>query len=213
MNPLRLLIRRFDTWLSHLEGVEPFTADPRCILRIQTGRINRDRTFRDQTVRSSSRALFIHFWNEHMPIIPEAGPDISYGLKLQRLIVYSMKLIAGHLQSDPALNDIQIIGGITTFAGREAADGGRASFEHLGFTIFPHRRSAGAFGEFWENFYGWWVMWAYNPVSSRYRKMLEMQHTEFWMTRERFLDRFGESRDGPKPSRPQKEGKDLRGPD
>lgn len=191
MNPLRLLIRRFDTWLSHVEGVEPFTADPQCILRIQIGRTPHDRTFRDQTIRANSKALFIHFWNEHMPIIPEAGPDLSYGLKLQRMIVYSMKLIAKHLRNNPALQDIQWVGGITTFVGREAADGGRASFQHLGFTIFPGWRNAGAFGEFWENFYTWWVMWTFNPVSARHRSMLEMQHTEFWMSREQFMDRFG----------------------
>ena len=61
------------------------------------------------------------------------------------------------------------------------------------YTIFPYPRALGAFGEFWENFYGWWLMWTYNPVSARYRKMLEMQHTEFWMTRDKFLDKFGET--------------------
>src|ERR1700690_3323842 len=40
MNLLRLIIRRFDNWLSQVEGVEPFTDDPQCILRIQIGHIN-----------------------------------------------------------------------------------------------------------------------------------------------------------------------------
>jgi hypothetical protein len=193
MNLLRAIIRRFDNWLSQVEGVEPFTDDPQCILRIQTGRIHHELTFPDQTIRSESKALLIHFWNEQMPIIPDHGPDLSYGLKLQRLTVHSMKLIAKHIQENSDLNDIQVVGGITTFVARESADGGRASFQHLGFTIFPYPRALGAFGEFWENFYGWWLMWTYNPVSARYRKMLEMQHSEFWMTREKFLDKFGET--------------------
>jgi len=193
MNLLRLIIRRFDNWLSHVEGVEPFTDDSQCILRIQIGRINRDLTFPDQIIRSDSRALFIHFWNEHMPIIPDEGADLAYGLKLQHLIIYSMKLIAKHILDNPTLSDVRVVGGITTFVSRELADGGRASFQHLGFTIFPYQRPAGAFGEFWENFYTWWVMWTYNPVSARYRKMLEMQRTEFWMTREKFLEKFGKT--------------------
>ena len=40
MNLLRSVIRHFDNWLSHVEGVEPFTDDPQCILRIQAGRIH-----------------------------------------------------------------------------------------------------------------------------------------------------------------------------
>ena len=191
MNPLRIIIRRFDDWLSHVEGVEPFTDDPQCIMRIQTGRVHHDIAFPNQIIRSDSRALFIHFWNERMPVIPDTGPDLAYGLKFQRLIVDSMKLIAKHIRDNPPLDDIQAVGGITTFISREQADGGRALFQHLGFTIFPYPRTLGAFGEFWENFYGWWLMWTYNPVSARYRKMLEMQRTEFWMTKEKFLDRFG----------------------
>ena len=190
MNLLRLIIRRFDNWLSHVEGVEPFTDDPQCILRIQIGQVNHDVIFPNQTIQSKSKVLFIHFWNERMPLIPDAGPDLSYGLKLQRLAIYSMKLIAKHIQNNPALIDVQVIGGITTFVSRGQADGGRASFQHLGFTIFPYHRNSGAFGEFWENFYGWWLMWTYNPVSARNRKMLDMQRVEFWMTREKFLERF-----------------------
>ncbi len=193
MNLLRLIIRRFDNWLSQVEGVEPFTDDPQCILRTQIGYVNHDITFPGQVIRSDSSALFIHFWNEHMPVIPDEGADLSYGLKLQRLAIYSMMLVAKHIQSNPPLNDVQVIGGITTFISDEAADGGRASFQHLGFTIFPYQRSTGAFGEFWENFYGWWLMWTYNPVSARYRKMLDMQRTEFWMTRGKFLERFGKT--------------------
>ncbi|HUH97933.1 MAG TPA: hypothetical protein VLZ89_11270 [Anaerolineales bacterium] len=192
MNLLRLVIRNFDDWLSRVEGVEPFTQDPECILRVQIGQVDHDILFPDQAVRSGSRALFIHFWNERMPLIPEQGPDLSYGLRLQRLTVHSMKLIAKHIQEAPSLNDVQAVGGITTFVSGGSADGGRASFQHLGFTIFPHPRPLGAFGEFWENFYGWWMMWTFNPVSARYRKMRDMQQTEFWMRREKFIEKFGE---------------------
>ena len=193
MNPLRLIIRRFDRWLSHVEGVDPFTDDPQCILRIQIGRVDHDLAFPGQSIRPGSKALFIHFWNERMPVIPDKGADLSYGLKLQRMAAHSLKRIAAHIQDNPALNDVQVIGGITMFVSPGAADGGRASFQHLGFTIFPYPRTEGAFGEFWENFYGWWLMWTYNPVSARHRKISDMQRTEFWMTRGKFLERFGKA--------------------
>jgi len=191
MNWLRLLIRRFDNWLSRVEGVEVFTDDPRCILRIQTGRLDQTITVSDRVIPRGARAVFLHFWNERMPLIPPGGPDLSYGLKLQRLFLLSMKLIAAHIQGEAALGEIQAVGGITTFVAPEGADGGRASFQHFGFTIFPRRRKAGAFGEFWENVYTWWLLWTYNPVSATYRRMRDMQRTEFWMSREGFVARFG----------------------
>ncbi len=81
MDLLRLIIRHFDHWLSHVEGVEPFTDDSQCILRIQIGRINHDLTFPDQIIRSDTCALFLHFWNEHMPIIPDEGANSIVRIK------------------------------------------------------------------------------------------------------------------------------------
>ncbi len=62
-----------------------------------------------------------------------------------------------------------------------------------GFTQVPYQRRGGGFGEFWENFYSWWVMWAYNPVSAKSHHMLDLQRTEFWISRERFLEKYGSS--------------------
>jgi hypothetical protein len=190
MNWLRRIIGRFDNWLSRVEGVQPFTDDPQCILRIQTGRIEHELIFPDQNIPPGAAALFLHFWNEHMPVIPDRGADLAYGLRFRRQIAYSMRLVARHIHERAALDEIRVVGGITTFVSSQAADGGRATFQHLGFTLFPYPRREGAFGEFWENFYGWWLMWTYNPVSARYRKMRDMQHSEFWMTREKFLKRY-----------------------
>ena len=80
--------------------------------------------------------------------------------------------------------------GILAQINLEGSDGGRALLEHLGFTILPYHRPAGAFGEFWENFYTWWLIWTYNPISLRHRHLFALQRNEFWMRKERFLVRF-----------------------
>ena len=63
--------------------------------------------------------------------------------------------------------------------------------EHMGFLVLPYHRPFGAFGEFWENLFTYWLMWAYNPASLHNRSLLSMRRTEFWMSRKQFLERFG----------------------
>ena len=179
MNPLRVIIRQFDDWLSHREGVEPFTDDPSCILRLQTGELNHSLELPTAMIPTGVKVLLLHVWNERTPSIPPEGPDFAYGL------------VARHILSSPALQDVQAVGGVTAHVSLKKADGGRAMLEHLGFTVLPYHRPFGAFGEFWENFYTWWLMWTYNFPSVRHRKLWNLQRTEFWMTKNEFLKKYG----------------------
>jgi hypothetical protein len=62
--------------------------------------------------------------------------------------------------------------------------------QRLGFIMLPYHRPLGRFGEFWENLFSWWLMWAYNDSSLLRRSFWRLQRTEMWMTREEFLRRF-----------------------
>ena len=187
----RLLIRRFDDWLSHVEGVEPFTDDPQVILRLQDGRAAWDIPLPEGKIAIGSDVLVLHLWNERIPPIPPQGPDLGWAHHIQRWMLHSFGAVAGHMRQNSNLLDLRAVGGVIAQINLEGSDGGRALLEHLGFTVFPYHRPAGAFGEFWENFYTWWLMWAYNPASLRHRNLFGLQRNEFWMTKEKFLDRFG----------------------
>ncbi len=187
----RALIRRFDGWLSRIERVEPFTDDPRCILRIQGGRAKFDLTLPDGVISRGADVLLLHAWNERMPRIPPGGPDVAYAVYFRRMTVISLNLIARQVASTPSLCNVQAVGGVTAHISLEHARGGRAMLQHLGFTVFPYHRPFGAFGEFWENFYTWWLMWTYNPASTRRRKLWDLQRVEFWMTKDTFLENYG----------------------
>ena len=101
-------------------------------------------------------------------------------------MIHSLRLVARHIQSTPALRDVQAVGGITAHVTLIGADGGKAMLEHLGFAVFPYYRPLGEFGEFWENFYTWLLMWTFNPTSVRHRQMWNLQRTEFWMGTKEF---------------------------
>lgn len=190
MNNLRWIIRRFDDWLSHVEGVEPFTDDPQIILRIQNSRAAWDIPLPEHTIAIDSKVLMLHLWNERIPPLPPQGADLSWARQTQRLLIYSFHAVAQHISATPHLKDISAVGGVIAQINLAGADGGRAFLEHLGFTIFPYHRPAGAFGEFWENFYTWWLMWTFNPASAKHRGLFSLQRNEFWMIKETLLERF-----------------------
>jgi hypothetical protein len=190
MNLLRATICRFDDWLSRVEGVEPFTDDPQCILRLQTGILSHNISLPGCKISAGAKVLLLHVWNERMPPIPFQGPDFAYGSRLHRLTIVSLKLVAQHILSTPSLQEIRAVGGVTAHISLAGTDGGKALLERLGFTVLPYHRSLGAFGEFWENFYTWWLMWTYNPASTQHRKLWDLQRTEFWMTKGEFLKRY-----------------------
>jgi hypothetical protein len=188
---LRRIIRRFDDWLSGVEGVRSFTDDPRVILRIQDGRAAWNIPLPEGDIPKGSRALFIHLWNHRIPPMPPAGPDLGWARTTQRSMIYSFEAIARHVRTTPELVGIRAVGGLIAQINLKGADGGRLLFERLGFTIFPYHRPAGRFGEFWDNFYTWWLMWAFNPASVRHHPLLGLQRNEFWMTAAEFQYRFG----------------------
>ena len=190
MDLVKMVIRRFDDWLSHVEGVEPFAREPLIILRLQYARAGREIRLPDGLIAVRAPVLILHFWNERLPAMTSQGADLAWALQFQRRLLYSMKAVALHLRKTDPEGEVAAVGGVVAQVSMETADGGRLLLERLGFTIFPYRRPAGAFGEFWENFYTWMLMWTYNPGSLRSHSLLGLQRNEFWMTRARFLDRF-----------------------
>lgn len=189
MHPLRILIRRFDAWLSRRYGIEPFTEEEGVILRLQIGQAPCDLPLPGVLIRRGTPALWLHLWNERMPPMPSNGPDLAYALRLQRQLLFSLRAVGRHLLLTPELRIVRVIGGVTAHITKELHGGGTL-LERLGFTVFPYHQPVGAFGEFWENFYTWWLMWAFNPPSVRGRPLGTLQRFAFWMTTERFLERY-----------------------
>ncbi len=191
MNPLRAVLRHFDDWLSRQYSVKEFSQDPKCVLRIQVCPIPHRIDLPDGTIADGNQALMIHWWNERASIIPPEGPTLAWALETTRSMRYSLRLIARFLQDNATCLEIHAVGGITAHVVLGKADGGKAMLEHLGFMVIPYHRPFGAFGEFWENFFTWWLMWTFNPGSTKRRSMFNLERTEFWMSRRAFIEKYG----------------------
>lgn len=196
MNPIRAVVRNFDTWLSRQYHVEIYTQDPQCVFRIQHGLVPQRLMLPDCTIARGSQALMIHWWNERTLLIPPEGPSVSWALDTCRRMRYSLRLMAQYMEANTQCNEIRAVGGITAHVVLGKAGGGKGMLEHLGVVVMPYHRPLGAFGEFWENFYTWWLMWTFNPASTRRRSMFNLQRTEFWMSRHAFTERYGTDRPG-----------------
>ena len=195
---MRALIRWFDRFLRRAFGVFEFTDDPECIFRLQRTNARHDITLSDGTVVSKGDpVLGLHFWNEHLPPIGPEGSDLAWGVRTARMMVSSLRAIVAWVRDHPELADRQIIGGATVLIESGATGGSARLIRRLGFDIFPFKNVLGRFGEFWENLYTWWLMWAYNKASLRRKRLLRIRRTEIWMRIDRLVAQFGRGDAGP----------------
>ncbi len=188
---MRWLIRRSDAWLSRLERVYVFCEDADCKLRLQVAGTPHMLHLTSRLIPKGQPVLMLHLWNERIPAIPPNGPDLPWAVKTSRHFSRSLHQVGRYVQNAPWLRDIQAVGGISALIILTNSDGGARILCKLGFEVFPYQNPLGRFGEFWENFYSWWLMWAYNPASLHRRNFFRQQRTEIWMTMDEFLKRYG----------------------
>lgn len=187
---MRNLIRSFDGLLRHAYGVYEFSHDPICLVRLRVTRARHNLNLPDGEVVAGKTVLEVHLWNERIPPIPASGADITWAVKMHRGLMASFRAVAGELQRDPRLSVVQAVGGVTLLIHPEGHPADEKLFRHLGFSIYPYHNRLGRFGEFWENFYTWGLMWTFNTASLRKRQLLRARRVEIWMSVSKFLMRY-----------------------
>jgi len=186
---VRVLIRWLDGLLRRAGGVFEFCADGDCVLRLQRGRARHDVHLPDGAeVRRGEPVLLLHLWNERVPPIRPEGPDLAWAVAMRRMLARSLREVARWLAEHPGRREVRAIGGATVLA---APGGGERLFRRLGFEVFPYHSPLGRFGEFWENMYTWWLMWAFNNASLRSHRLLRLRRAEVWISVGAFLERYG----------------------
>jgi YkoP domain len=189
---MRAVIRHFDALLRRIYGVFEFSDDVNCLLRLQVAEAPHPFSLSDGVeVQKGDRVLGLHLWNEHVPPIGAAGPDLAWAVRVYRMWLPSLRMAAHWLAREPGLSGVRAVGGATVVAFPDEEGGGTRFLQRLGFDLFPYRGPLGRFGEFWENFYTWGLMWAFNAASLHHRHLLRLRRTEIWMSSQEFLRRYG----------------------
>jgi hypothetical protein len=187
---MHALIRHFDTLVRRANGVLEFCDDDECLLRLQVARAPHTLHLEGQVVEAGEAVLVLHLWNEHIPRLPQAGPDLAWAVQGYRMFIRSLRAVARQMQHDPRLAGVQAVGGVMALFGPTGNPDKAGLLQRLGFRVMPYHGPLGRFGEFWENFYSWWIMWTFNAVSLRHRRLVHLRRVEMWMTADRFLNRY-----------------------
>ncbi len=190
---MRRLIRRFDEFLRRRLGVYEFSPTPHSLLRIQRSRVKRPMTLGGRRLAAGEEIIDLHLWNEHMPAIPPGGPDLAWGARVERMFLASLRDLAREIAANAAYREVRALRAVTVLL-TPGPGSALPLAQRLGFEVRPHRNPLGRFGEFWENFYTWWLMWTFNKLSVRHRPMGSLRRMEMWITAEEFLGRFGAQR-------------------
>ena len=188
---MRPLIRLLDAILRRAYGVFEFCDDRDCVLRIRLTKASHPLRLSDRVVRAGDPVLELHLWNEHIPPLPPDGPDMAWAIRTRHMLIHSLHMLARQMENDPHLGSVRAVGGITVLLSPGDRPAGERLMERLGFTITPCPNPLGRFGEFWENFYAWCLMWTFNAASLRRRQLIRLRRVGVWMPTEEFLRRYG----------------------
>jgi hypothetical protein len=187
----------FDAPLRRHHGVIEYSAHPACLFRIEIAHSHHCLTLTDGTVlRPGERVARLHFWNEHIPPVPNSGTTIRWARQMQRSISISLHELTRYLLSRSDLCDISVICGDVPSATRRQCQQIEYIMAYYGFeAVMVTGRPA--FGErmhrLGENILISLVVFAQNPATLRVDTLMRVR-VPIYMSR-RTLDRKFGSRD------------------
>jgi hypothetical protein len=141
-------------------------------------------------IRAGETILELHLWNEHIPPMPAGASNIAAAVKLRRALASSTRELASQMNSDPRLQGVQAVGGVTPLFSPGDGSGMEKVFVRLGFAVTPYRNPKGRAAECWEEVYAWMIMRAYYRGNQQSRPLHRIRRTDFWMSAEEFLRRY-----------------------
>src|SRR5689334_15745375 len=73
--------RRLDAYLRKKQGIFEFCDHPHCLLRVAVHRTGENLVLSDASrLHRGEMIAELHLWNEHIPRIPRAGPNLSWAV-------------------------------------------------------------------------------------------------------------------------------------
>ncbi|MDI7277035.1 MAG: hypothetical protein QME94_13740, partial [Anaerolineae bacterium] len=179
--------------------------DPACILRLSLGQAREALVLADGTrIEPGDPVADVHFWNERLPPMPAAGPDLRWARETYRRFAASLRLLADCLEHSPTLVGIRAIRAEFGFSSGAGLEAQRGLYERLGLEVRRVRAARGAWGrfaEFWENLFSYWLIWTYNPASLKGKRFLDLERCQVWMSRQALYARYGAAGRGSVPPR------------
>ena len=187
-------MRGVDAMLRRHLGIFEFCHDPDCVLRISLDRADRPVALADGgAVQVGDPIVHIHFWNEHLPVLPPEGLNAAWTGVMKRRIRYSFAMLADHIEREPRYRGVVAIHGAPAFPRRFGPAALSRTLHHFGFDVVEPDRAGGSIRAWLDSLLILGMNWAFNPVELR-RHGKSYGRIQVWMSRRRLLDRYGSRR-------------------
>lgn len=189
-NPLRWCVFALDAMVRRASTYRELDNNPDFLFRIQYRRSPHAHRFADGTqVNVGDPIIEIHLWNEHIPPMPETGPDLAWAQAFYRRFRNSLRVLAQHVATSPDLREVRAVHGriFVDLGGRDPAT---LMLRRLGFEFerVPEPDTIwGRIGRFFVTMYAGWLIWAYNPGSLKTASIWQKDLIDVWMSRARLL--------------------------
>lgn len=185
-----------DVWLRRGTAVVEYSSDPACLFRLAIDHAAHPVVLRDGTrLGAGDRVVRLHFWNEHVPIVPRRGATIGWARQMHQAIALSLRELAVYLSSRPDLGDVTVICADVPNGTRAQSGQVARIMAHYGFETIaaPERLSIGErVHRFGENFLISLVVLAQNAKSLRLDTLWRVR-VPIFMSRRGLEARFGHS--------------------
>lgn len=185
-------VRRLDAHLRRRQGIFEFCDDPRCVLRLSVEPAEASFDLADGTrVRAGDPVGVLHIWNEQLPVISKAGPDLSWAMRMHRATGRSLAQLAAAAKVDPRLVHLKAFGGNAIFVSRNGSEQVAKMVARFGFEWIAHHRPPTLWKRihrFFETFLLFGLQWAFNPVSLKGKGFFRPREP-LWMSRSTLLDK------------------------
>jgi hypothetical protein len=193
------LIFALDSVLRRRYEIIEFTDNPACIFRLQLARAGCDITLSDGTrLQAGERIIDLHFWNEHIPPVPENGPTIGWAKRLHACLDVSLRELARFCAARRELNDIRVIRANLAQGTRDQSRQLARIMARYGFEAGPDLEAGSAgwtLHRMGENILISLMVLAQNPVAFR-SDSFRRDRTQIFLSRRLLARRYGRARRG-----------------
>jgi hypothetical protein len=190
----RWLIRGIDWLVRRFKGVVEFDSREDGLIRIGFVRVDEEARLGDGThLYPRDTVVELHLWNEHLVRIPAHGRDLGRAMVIRRRVIESLRRLAVHMIADRRFDHVKALRIEPALAGARAATMLTRIVARYGFEVALDGGAPPAGSWLFRMFDNLWMSllaWTFNPVS-RERWRSDRRRREFWISRARFLARFG----------------------
>jgi hypothetical protein len=182
--------RSVDAFLRRAMRIEPFCADPRCVIRVRLITAAHAVRLADGTlIRAGDTVGELHLWNEQLPRIPVSGPGIAWAVAMRRAYAYSLAQLARHIEERGDFAQIGAFCAAIAFAGpwSRAAKVARAAARNGFELIDPKPSFITNLGAVANGVFILCLIRAFNPAGSR-KLHLTRRHYEIWISKHRLIE-------------------------